>query len=117
MDMSLTNCWDCPVTLATVAGGLTLIATLIGLGLWLSTKTHFAALRSIGVAVAVLAFAVALGFTFTVPNWGIINPFATRFSVFSRPVARTIYFTFDAAALLAFVFVYAVCRKRSGATR
>ena len=103
MDMSLTNCWDCPVTLASVGVGLTVIALLIALGLWL-TKARSAAVRSLGDVIAVVAFILALMFTLAVPNWGIVDPSAARFSVFSRPVTRSLYITFDVVALLAFVF-------------
>src|SRR4051794_6982837 len=45
MDMSLANCWDCPVSLLSVVGQLVTIALLIAIGFWL-LSTRLSALRA-----------------------------------------------------------------------
>jgi hypothetical protein len=112
MDMSFANCWDCPVSLLSVVGQLVTIALLIAIGFWL-LSTRLSALRAVGMIIAVLSYIIALTFAFKVPNWGIINPFADRFAIFSRLIARTIYFTFDVAVLLAFTLGAAARDRRS----
>jgi hypothetical protein len=103
MDMGLANCWGCPVTLGSVLGQLVLTLVVVGLGLWL-LGTRFAALRALGAIVAIIGFAFALMFTFTVPNWGIINPFSGSLSLFNRTASRSFYFTFDLAIIVALVW-------------
>jgi drug/metabolite transporter (DMT)-like permease len=105
MDMSLENCWDCPVTLASAVGYLAVLSVLILLGLWLLRRTH-ASLRALGVIIAFVGVALSLMFTFTVPNWGVINPFAGHLALFSRAASHTLYFTFDAAVLVALAFSF-----------
>jgi high-affinity Fe2+/Pb2+ permease len=61
-------------------------------------------MRALGVITAVIALAFSLMFTFTIPQWGIINPFATHLSVFNRTASFTLYFIFDGAVLLALVW-------------
>jgi len=111
MEMSFGNCMDCPITLLSVFGQLVAIALMIALGFWL-LSARFAALRAAGVFVAVIGFLFALGFTLKVPNWGIINPFADRFAVFSRLTVLMIYGAFDGAVLLAFTLGSVIRARR-----
>jgi hypothetical protein len=103
MDMTAGSCWDCPITLVSVFGHLVLTTAVVMLGLWF-LRSRFATLRALGVVTAVIGFVLALMFTFTVPRWGIINPFTSQLSVFSRGATFTLYFLFDAAVLVALVW-------------
>lgn len=114
MDMSLANCWDCPVTLASVVGYQIAIAAAIAVGLWLFTSRK-PVLRGLGMILVVLSIVLALAFTSAVPRWGIVNPFASRYEVFSRTVTRSIYFGYDALLILALVLVTRARRVSSRA--
>ncbi|HXA16438.1 MAG TPA: hypothetical protein VN380_05570 [Thermoanaerobaculia bacterium] len=111
MDMSLTNCWDCPVTLGSVIGYLIGIAAAVAFSLWL-LSLRFLVVRILGVFMVVVSCLLALGLTFTVPRWGIINPFAEGFAGFQRGTAYTIYIAFDLAILGALVWWSAFRTRR-----
>lgn len=102
MNPNFKNCYDCPVTLTSVALQFALLAGMVALGCWLLTL-RFRSLRALGAGVAVVGFFLSLSFTATAPRWGIINPFVQKFAVFSRPTAYGIYFAIDIAFFAALV--------------
>jgi hypothetical protein len=100
MDANFENCYDCPITLISVALHFVLLAGMVALGCWLLTL-RFRSLRALGAGVAVVGFFLSLSFTATAPRWGIINPFVQQFAAFSRPIAYGIYFAIDIALFAA----------------
>ncbi|HEX2120431.1 MAG TPA: hypothetical protein VHL59_02215 [Thermoanaerobaculia bacterium] len=70
MDMSLMDCWDCPVPLAELLLSF-LLPVAIGAGAARLQRARSRALQAVGAVLIAIALLSALVLTAFVPNWGI----------------------------------------------
>ena len=109
MDMSLKNCWDCPIPLSAVAAQFSavLLVALLGAALQRSRRAE---VRQVGWAIVVLAFLFAAAVTRAVPRWGILRS-ESPLNVFSRQFAYAFLMALD-TALLSIVLLVAKYSSR-----
>ena len=109
MDMSLKNCWDCPIPLWGAVGQYALLFLVAATGAWIQ-KSSRPEVRTLGRVIMVLVFAFALLMTRAVLRWGILRS-GVPFDVFARTTSFAILLGLD-AMLAASVLLLARFRSR-----
>ena|SRR5687768_17175010 len=70
MDMSLTNCWDCPLTVVALLSQLIFVTATGFVAIWLLHR-RIAILQAMGAITLILASFFVLTLPVYVPRWGV----------------------------------------------
>ena len=71
MDMSLTNCWDCPTPIGVLLATYAVAGFLLVAGAWMHRSTRYGVQGLGAVIVVLLAFWIVM-FTIVAARWGIV---------------------------------------------
>jgi hypothetical protein len=98
MDMSPSNCWDCPLSVAQVIGQFLLLAFIAFGSAWLLQR-RLAIVQAVGAVLLVLSSFTVLLLPVYVPRWGVLR-IGSQIDVYSSSAVRVIYVPFAAIFLL-----------------
>jgi hypothetical protein len=93
MELSLENCWDCPVPLARLLLEFSVLAVVLIAGTWL-LRRRGPALRGCGALLVAGVSLLAVTLTSAVPRWGILRSRAL-FDGFASPTVWIILIALD----------------------
>ena len=108
MDMSYSNCWDCPTTVLSLALEVAVLIAVAIVATWL-LRRKIALLQAFGAISLILTSFFVLTLPVYVPRWGVFRP-GSESELFSPAAVRMVL----VIVVIAFFIIAALgLRKRS----